>query len=81
MIVRDDLVKSLKRKLDGRLSEAEIDALAKEITGLQGDWEEINIDPQEMGYTMSVDCSDICALAEAIAKGREIRFFMRKEPG
>lgn len=78
MVVRNELLALLQQRLKGRLPDNEIARLAEEIAGLDQEWEEVDIDPETMGYTLSVDCPDICALAEAISKGEEFRFFRKK---
>ena len=78
MIVRSELTALLAGRLGDRLPQEEIAALAEEIDGLEAGWEEVRFDPRAMGYTMSVECEDICSLAEAIGKGQEVRFFRRR---
>ncbi len=78
MIIKSEVCTLLEQRLGGQLSGDEISALAAEIEELQTGWEEVHFDSQEMGYTLSVECLDICALAEAVGQGKEIRFFKRR---
>jgi len=79
MIHPAELELLLKRKLEGTLSQEKLADLFREIQALNDQWEEVPISHREMGYSMSVNCPDICCLAEQIYEGNVFKFYRKKK--
>ncbi len=79
MISRDKLLDLLRERLRAHMADDQIDRLAGEILALEGDWEEMNISHQDMGYSHSDLCSTICWLADQTDQGSVIKFLRRKK--
>jgi len=79
MIPRTELAGLLRNRLGDYLSNEKLDELATEILSLEGGWEELDVTHKEMGYSMSVNCTDICWLANQVDHGAVIRM-CRKKP-
>ena len=80
MIPREPLEEVLKRHLKGVLPQHEVHDLVNDIEQLENDWEEVKVSHREMGYSMSVNCPDICWLADQVFNGAEIKLYRRKKP-
>ena len=78
MIPRTELADLLRNRLGDYLPKAKLDELATEILNLEAGWEEIDISHKEMGYSMSVNCSDICWLADQVDHGAVIKMYKKK---
>lgn len=85
MIVKEEVEKVLNKYLDLPLTAELIGQITAEIVALQREWEELEIPPEEMGYSASVNCVDICAIDKLIEQGEIIKFFRKRgekrEPG
>ncbi len=81
MFGKNEVVRVLEKHLGADRSKESIQELAREIVELEKEWEEVPIVDEEMGYTLKVDCQDICALAEQIQKGAIIRLFRKRVRG
>ena len=79
MIDPAELELLLKNRLEGTLSEEKLANLFREIQALNDQWEEAPISHREMGYSMSVNCPDICCLAEQIYEGNVFKFYRKKK--
>ena len=79
MIHPAELELLLKRKLEGTLSQEKLADLFRQIQALNDQWEEVPISHREMGYSMSVNCPDICCLAEQIYEGNVFKFYRKKK--
>jgi hypothetical protein len=77
MIDREAVLAVLRKRFPdaGAISLAEA---ANAIVGLEDAYEEITLDPEELGYHASVQCLDICALAERIQPDDEVRIFRKR---
>ncbi len=53
--------------------------LVNEIVALEGDWEEMSVSHSDMGYSASVNCADICWLAEQVDRGAVIKLFRKRK--
>jgi hypothetical protein len=79
MIPRRELEDLLEDRLNGVLPKQEVRELITEIEHLEDDWEEMNVAHREMGYSMSVNCPDICWLADQIYNGAQIKLYRRRK--
>ena len=79
MIPRNELVSLLQRRLNGVVPQEKLDQLVADILGLEDGWEEMSISHRDMGYSMSVNCPDICWLADQIEQGAVIKLFRKKK--
>lgn len=78
MIPRKELTDLLESRLQGVLPRQSLDGLIEEVLSLEKGWEELQVSHRDMGYSMSVLCTDICWLAEQIEKGAVIKMFRKK---
>ncbi len=81
MIPRTELAELLRNRLSDSLSQEKLDELANEILNLEAGWEELDVSHKEMGYSMSVNCPDICWLADQVDHGSVIRMYRKKPTG
>lgn len=79
MIFQAELEKLLRRRLEGTLSLEKFLALVREIQALNDEWEEAPVTHHEMGYSMSVNCPDICWLADQIYGGYVLKLYRKKK--
>ena len=79
MVPRRELEELLQNRLTGVLPQQEFRELVNEIERLEDDWEEMNVAHREMGYSMSVNCPDICWLADQVYNGAQIKLYRRKK--
>lgn len=69
--------------LDSRFPGAgpqQLAAAADAIVELDDDWEEVIGHDEELGFNFSVQCPDICYLADEVRRGAEVRIFLRRKP-
>jgi hypothetical protein len=79
MIPKRELQELLQSRLEGILPQEDFQGLVTEIERLEDDWQEMNVAHREMGYSMSVNCPDICWLADQVYNGAQIKFYRRKK--
>ena len=79
MVPRRELEELLQNRLKGVLPQHEFRDLVTEIERLEDNWEEMNVAHREMGYSMSVNCPDICWLADQVYNGAQIKLYRRKK--
>ena len=79
MIPRKELTNLLQNRLRGVVPQGKMDQLVGDILALEGGWEEMNISHQDMGYSMSVNCPDICWLAAQVDQGAVIKLYRKKK--
>jgi hypothetical protein len=79
MVPRRELEELLQNRLKGVLPQQEFRDLVTEIERLEDDWEEMKVAHREMGYSMSVNCPDICWLADQVYSGAQIKLYRRKK--
>ncbi len=79
MIPRKELMDLLQERLKGAIPEEKVNALVSDILELEGGWEEMNVSHQDMGYSMSVSCTDICWLADQVDHGAVIKLYRKKK--
>ncbi len=56
-------------------------AAANAIVGLDDEWEDVTSHEPELGYHFSIQCSEVCYLAEQVQRGAEFRLLKRRVPG
>jgi hypothetical protein len=78
MLDRQKLEVLLSRRFPGATND-QIAAAANAIMGLDNEWEEVKGQEQELGYLLSVPCSDICYRAREIERGAEFRLLKRRD--
>jgi hypothetical protein len=78
MIDREKVMAVLTKRFAGA-SPGDLAAAANAIVGLEDEWEEVTGDDARLGYHYSVDCGEICYLAELAETGAEFRIFRRRE--
>ncbi len=79
MIPRKELINLLRDRLKGAVSPEKVDDLAGEIMNLEGEWEEMDVSHRDMGYSVSVNCQDICWLADQVDRGAVIKLYRKKK--
>ena len=78
MIPRKELTDLMHDRLH-QLPKEKVDLLIDEILELEGGWEEMNVSHKDMGYSMSVNCSDICFLADQVDQGAVFKLYRKKK--
>lgn len=81
MIPRNELAELLQNRLGDRLARDEIQRISADVLALEQDWEEVDIPFSDMGYSLSVSCSDICWLAHQVERGGVFKILRKKIPG
>ena len=79
MVTISDVTDVLAKELDTVLSWDKIFKIVSELHKMDDEWEPMEVPEEELGYTMSTLCPDICLLAQA-REGYEIRFLRRARP-
>lgn len=79
MLIREEVLRVLRKHLAGSPAAAKIESIAEEIAGLGEGWEELPLEEHkdELGFTIRQECSDICYLAEKLEKADAVRIFRR----
>jgi hypothetical protein len=77
MIDREKVLAVLRKRFPGSASE-QVAAAANAIVGLDDEWEDVTGHEPEFGYHFSVQCGEICYLAEQVQLGEQFRVFRRK---
>jgi hypothetical protein len=77
MIDREKVLAVLQKRFPGSAAD-QLAAAANAIVGLEDDWVDVTSREAEFGYHFSVQCSEICFLADEVQQGAQIRIFMKK---
>jgi len=77
MVDREKVLTVLAKRFPGASAE-QMAAAANAIVGLTDEWEEVSDREPDFGYHFSVQCSDICYLAEQMRQGQQFRLFRRR---
>ncbi len=77
MIDREKVLAVLHKRFPSAAPD-QLAAAANAIVGLEDEWEDVTGHEPELGYHFSVQCSDICFLAEHVQMGAEFRLLMRR---
>jgi hypothetical protein len=79
MIDREKVLAVLNRRFPGALPE-QVAGAANAIVGLDDEWEDVTGHEPEFGYHFSVQCGEICYLAEQSQLGCQFRVFRKRGP-
>jgi hypothetical protein len=77
MIDREKVLTVLNKRFAGATPE-QCAAAANAIVGLDDEWEDVTEREPELGYHFSVQCTEICYLADLAQHGAEVRVFVRR---
>lgn len=77
MIDRERVLAVLQKRFPGSAAD-QLAAAANAIVGLEDDWVDVTSREAEFGYHFSVQCSEICFLADEVQQGAQVRVFMKK---
>jgi hypothetical protein len=78
MIDREKVLAVLHRRFPGSAPD-QVAAAANAIVGLDDEFEDLTDREPELGYHFSVQCSEICLLAELVQQGAEFRVFVKRQ--
>lgn len=79
MIDREKVLAVLHKRFPGAGAE-QLAAAANAIVGLEDEWVDVTDREAAFGYHFSVQCGEICLLAEEALRGSELRVFVRRQP-
>jgi hypothetical protein len=79
MVDREKILAVLHKRFPTATA-ADLAAAANAIVGLEDEWEDVSEHESEFGYHFSVQCGEICYLAEQMRRGSRFRVFMRRPP-
>lgn len=77
MIDREKVLAVLHKRFPGATAD-QVAAAANAIVGLDDEWVDVTSRETELGYHFSVQCGEICFLADQVQQGSEFRLFMKK---
>jgi len=77
MIDREKVLAVLHKRFPAAHAD-QLAAAANAIVGLEDEWEDVSGREPEMGYHFSVQCGEICYLAEQVQAGHLFRLFRRR---
>lgn len=77
MIDREKVLAVLRKRFPGATPD-QLAAAANAIVGLEDEWEDVTGHEPEFGYHVSVQCAEICYLAEQVRQGMMFRVFRRR---
>jgi hypothetical protein len=77
MIDREKVLTVLHKRFPGATPD-QFAAAANAIVGLNDEWEDVTGHEPELGYHFSVQCSEICYLAEQAQLGGQFRLLRRR---
>ncbi|MBI4481977.1 MAG: hypothetical protein HY652_03705 [Acidobacteria bacterium] len=83
MVTKEQVLGILKADFPGEVA-SRLESAASRIVALFEAWEEIPLVDEEMGYSLKVDCTDICKLAQMLEEGAVVKVFRKKgerQPG
>ncbi len=77
MIDREKVLTVLHKRFPGATPD-QLAAAANAIVGLEDEWEDVTGHEAEFGYHFSIQCREICYLADQIQQGGQFRIFRRR---
>ncbi|MBE3072760.1 MAG: hypothetical protein IMZ67_07265 [Acidobacteria bacterium] len=77
MIDREKVLAVLHKRFPGSTLD-QFAAAANALVGLGDEWEDVTGHEPELGYHFSVQCGEICYLAEQTQSGREFRILRKR---
>jgi hypothetical protein len=79
MIDREKVLAVLHKRFPGSSLDQRA-AAANAIVGLDDEWEDVTAKEPELGYHFSVQCGEICYLADQVQHGAQFRLLMKRSP-
>jgi hypothetical protein len=79
MIDREKVLAVLHKRFPGSTLD-QLAAAANAIVGLDDEWEDVTGKEPELGYHFSVQCGEICFLADQVQQGAQFRLLMKRSP-
>ena len=79
MIDREKVLAVLQKRFRGSAPD-QLAAAANAIVGLDDEWEDVSVRERELGYHYSIQCGEICYLADQVQRGSQFRLFMKRPP-
>jgi hypothetical protein len=77
MIDREKVLAVLQKRFPGSAPD-QLAAAANAIVGLDDEWEDVTNREPELGYHFSVQCGEICYLADEAQRGTQFRILMKR---
>jgi hypothetical protein len=77
MIDREKVLTVLHKRFPSATAD-QLAAAANAIVGLNDEWEDVTGHEPELGYHFSVQCGEICYLAEQVQLGGQFRIFKKR---
>jgi hypothetical protein len=79
MIDREKVLAVLQKRFPGSGLD-QLAAAANAIVGLDDEWMDVTGREMELGYHFSIQCSEICYIADQVQQGAQFLLFMRRPP-
>jgi hypothetical protein len=79
MIDREKVLAVLHKRFPGSTLDQRA-AAANAIVGLDDEWEDVTGKEPELGYHFSMQCGEICFLADQVQQGSQFRILMKRSP-
>ena len=79
MIDREKVLAVLHKRFPSATA-GQFAAAANAIVGLDDEWEDVTGHEPEFGYHFSIQCGEICYLAEQVQLGAQFRVLRRRHP-
>ena len=79
MIDREKVLAVLYKRFPGATLDQRA-AAANAIVGLDDEWEDVTGKEPELGYHFSIQCGEICFLADQVQRGAQFRLLMKPPP-
>jgi hypothetical protein len=79
MIDREKVLAVLQKRFPGSTLDQRA-AAANALVGLGDEWVDVTEREPELGYHFSVQCSEICFLADETERGAQFRILMKRTP-
>jgi hypothetical protein len=76
MIDREKVLAVLHKRFPGATLDQRA-AAANAIVGLDDEWEDVTGKEPELGYHFSIQCGEICFLADQVQRGAQFRLLMK----
>ena len=77
MIDREKVLAVLQKRFPGSAAE-QLAAAANAIVGLEDEWVDVTSREPELGYHFSVQCGEICYLADQVQQGAQFRILRKR---